>query len=103
MSVTRIKLVNANAGSANGGIPVPLSVPISAESITASGTSQATTMTGNVGQVWEIQTLTAAIEVVFGSAPTAAAGASSRKLAADQIYHFAVSANGEKCAVILAA
>lgn len=102
MSVTRFKLVRANVGSPSGGVSVPLSVADSADVVTATGGSQQSTLTGSLGQVWEIQTMTAAVEVVFGADPTAAAGATSRKLAVGQIYHFGVSASGEKCAVILA-
>lgn len=103
MSVTRIKLVRSPAVSAGGLAQVPASIPDASEAITASGTSQATTIAGTPGQVWEISTLTAAVEVVFGADPTAAPGAGSRLLAAGETYYFGVTSAGEKCAVILAA
>lgn len=102
MSVTRIKLVRSTAVGPGGLAQVPASVPDESEAIIASGTSQATTITGTPGQVWEVSTLTANVEVVFGAAPTAAAGAGSRLLTAGETYYFGVTVAGEKCAVILA-
>lgn len=102
MSEVRIKLIKAGVGSPGGAIQVPYSIPETQEAITATSSNQVSTIIGQPGDVWEIQTITSDVEAVFGSAPDASSGAARRKLTAGQLYYFGVTVTNEKCAVILA-
>jgi hypothetical protein len=77
------------------------SIPVGAETKTLSGTSQATNMTGALGDIWVIAA-TGDCFVIFNSNPTALAtgGTTHHLIPSGTTREFNCSAASEKCAVI---
>jgi hypothetical protein len=82
-------------------LPVLSSVPRAAETLVSTPASAAAQMVGQVGEVWSITVTGGDVFVAFGAEPVAASGA-GRLLLAGQSREFAVTAVGEKLAVISA-
>jgi hypothetical protein len=105
MSIAHITLNNVTR-RAQAGVTAADSVLAAAraETKTLSSSSQATTMTGAVGDVWVVA-VNADTMVSFGSSPTAVAAGGSLQhfLPSGTTREFNVSAAAEKCAVILQA
>lgn len=78
---------------------VPNSQEEHAEDFTSSATSQASTITADVGEIWEVCALDGNIWVTFGASPTAAVG-TTYLIPSGITRHFAATTNGEKIAVI---
>lgn len=74
------------------------------ETKTLSASSQATAMTGSLGEIWVVS-VNADTMIKFGSSPTAVAGGGDGHhfLPSGTTREFNCSASGEKCAVILQA
>lgn len=101
MATTHIVLASCDTKSAdNYAMPVAKSVPKAKQSLTPSGTSQVSSITGSSKRtdVWLITTDTQ-IWVKFGSTPTASAGNDWFVMAGTPL-HVGVSADGEVPAII---
>lgn len=70
------------------------------DEVTSSGTSQQSSVLGDVGEVWNIRSEGGAVWVAFGANPTAVVDSSMWLIKDGEERDFAVTANNEKCAVI---
>lgn len=101
--MAKIGIVLSQLDYRNETQPVIKSVPVSAQALTSSGTSQASSVVVPAdpkGQVfWVITAADGPVWVKFGAAPVAAAGA-DHLIPAGATREFSAGAAGEKCAVI---
>lgn len=103
MATLSIVLVRSNTVSrwGDGPLPVPLSVPTGAQSVTTSGSSAQSSITGSMAlsDVWVVTATGGNAWLKFGANPTAAAG-SDWLILAGQTREFGVTTDGEKIAYI---
>lgn len=86
---------------AGGSLPLAESIPINAETLTSSGTSQqGTIVASNTStEVWHVKAVSGAMWVAFGASPTATT-TTDIHLAEGETYECSASVVDEKIAVI---
>lgn len=100
MAIAHIELVTVVARS-QAGVTAADAIPRASETKTLSGSSQATTMTGALGEIWVVS-VSGDCLLIFGSSPTAlaAGGTTHHFIPAGGSREFNVSAASQKLAVI---
>lgn len=102
MATVHVTLGRVGARAETGStLPILPGAPRAAETLASAGVSAPAGLVAQAGEVWSLTVTGGDVFVAFGPNPVAASGA-GRLLLAGQTRDFAVSAAGEKVAVITA-
>ena len=100
MATVHVTLGRVGARAETGStLPVLSSVPRDVATLVSAPASAAAPLVAQAGEIWSLTVKGGDVFVAFGSAPVAVSGA-GRLLLAGQTREFAVTAAGEKLAVI---
>jgi hypothetical protein len=99
MATVHVALARVTGHGYAGFVPVAGSVTIGSDTVTTSGTSAVSTLTGQVDQVWSVTARDGDVWIKFGPDTPVAAAEDGWLVVAGQTREFSVSAAAEKLAI----
>lgn len=100
MATIHVELSTVSARARTGAtLPIPNSVEIDSDTVTSSGSSAVSTLTGGLGQVWTVTALDGPVWLKFGTGTPIAAAEDGRLLLEGDSRDYAVTTASEKLAI----